>query len=309
MTQPMTLTLRASVGRRARRSRRWWHWWRAGMTGGLIGLLLGALAGCTANTRPGGYDCVNSLGGCFTLLALSSLHKDASGVPDLDGTTITGVASQIEVVPLHCDAACRASSGDPARPGFIATYLQVWEQDNGAFIRLGYRTNASGDEEFFEEYAGPGIAFTSFTFALTGVSAGGEGYYGQFSIAAENGVDTSCICLVDDWVVRGDRMGVLLLAQRLPFTTKAFTPNYLYFVQQVWGKSGASADYTTFERNYYGETEIYAFAAPDWHYLRHDGVPPIEHGTAAHPSFGNWTFSPSADSTGGVYHLYCCAPL
>jgi hypothetical protein len=318
MTHPSTIqttnaTSDMPVGRRSRSV------WRSGVIGLM---LLGALAGCAGTPRPGGYDCVNTLGGCFTLLALGSMHKDASGAPDLDGTTITGAASEIQVVPLSCDAACRASSGDTTRPGYIANYIQLWEQDNGAFIRLGYRTNDKGEEWYFDEYGIPGTSFTSQVLAPTHVDPGATSDFPavQLNIGSVFGASlgdcggTIPLCFTDSWtasvVLPG---GGGSYDATTSFTTEGFKPNWLYYTQQIWGTSGATAGYATFERNQYGE-KLVSFisgvpSGPDWHYLRHDGSPPAEHGTATHPSFGNWSFNPSADSTGGVYYLYCCAPL
>jgi hypothetical protein len=94
----------------------------------------------------------------------------------------------------------------------------------------------------------------------------------------------------------------------------SFAPTTIHFTQRVYGTSGASAGYATFDNSKYGNTLVSTFpgssvTAPNWQYFKHDGVPPSEHGTATHPSFGNWTFSPTADSRGGSYHLYCCSPL
>jgi len=121
---------------------------------GLISLVICTLlAGCEIASRPGGYSCT---GGCWTVQQLSYSHTDASGARDLDGPRITGVSSNLLLAPLTCDDACRASSGDLANPGFIATYVCLYDTDNKAWACVGYRTDAGGAQEYFVWYQVPG---------------------------------------------------------------------------------------------------------------------------------------------------------
>jgi hypothetical protein len=92
---------------------------RRGATIWLVCLAMAAVvlacdAGLPSQTGPVGYDCVKTIWGCTADLELNVAHKDADGKHDLPADFLGGW-SDLLVVPLSCDANCRASGGDPMK--------------------------------------------------------------------------------------------------------------------------------------------------------------------------------------------------
>jgi hypothetical protein len=276
-------------------------------------LLCIVMTGC-AETRPGGYSCT---GGCWTLLQLTHSHTDGTGEPDLDGARITGASSDIQVVPLSCDSSCRGSSGDPAHPGFIATELCLYQLDNKAWACIGYRTGEVGNEEYFAWYQVPGKTNTKVLLGAAKPAADSSGIYPYTTFAISSGISVSggcgLVCISGGWEVDIFPSGASAISYALPFSLTDFQPTHIQYTQYIYGTSGATAGYTLFTNNQYGDKLVDFLVGtgsqrPNWHPIKHDGVLSPT-GTSSSPSFAGWGFNPGADISGGMFYIYCCKHL
>jgi hypothetical protein len=262
------------------------------------------LAGCSpspgGSTRPGGYNCVNNLAGCYTLLSLSATHINGDGKPDIPGDPIFA-ESDLFITPLSCDLACQKSSGT-ATPGFIADYLQLWDSKTGWFIRAGYETTPSGSEYFVQYWLGNlKVPTGTVQFGLTGVEPGYVlGPKGYPLVTFDIGPFTPGTMAV---VVYKQSLANLIGTWAVGST--AFHPDYVFYVQQVYGTGGASAKASGFVNNYvYTSPDEVAFDAV----LGENGTPPFPIQTADHPSNALWAISPHNSSSGGYFWVACCQP-
>jgi hypothetical protein len=277
-----------------------------------------ALAGCSPSpgggTRPGGYTCVNNLGGCYTLLSLSATHLNGDGKPDIPDDPIYAV-SDLFITPLSCDMACQKSSGT-ATPGFIANYLQLWDSKTGWFIRVGYETTPGGSQYFAQYWLGDlKIPTATLEFGPTGVEPGyvlgNKGYpLVTFQVGPsvgdvpDNQVKLPATPLIWNLQVWNQSSKVFLGT----FSTTGgtlFHPDYVFYVQQVYGTSGAAAKASGFVNNsIYTLLGENAFDAV----LGENGTPPFPIQTVDHPTNALWAISPHNSSTGGFFWVACCQP-
>jgi hypothetical protein len=270
------------------------------------------LAGCAIGPRPGGYSCAGASGGCWTQLLLTHSHTDASGAPDLDGPRITGVSTHLLLAPLTCDDACRASTGDIAKPGFIATEVCLYDSDTKAWACTGYRTDAGGGQQYFVWYAVPGTKSVVVPLASTPPSPD-AGKYAHAIVTITSASDSSSGTGV--WLVfveshPAGTSSYFVYDYLLPFNLSTFQPTIIQYTQLISGTSGATSGAAIFTNNMYGSTLAHDGASPtslspDWKVLQHDGVIPAT-GTATSPSMAEWAPSPSSSSYGGKFVVWCC---
>ncbi len=277
----------------------------------LIGLVICTLlTGCGAGTTSVSYSCK---GGCWTVLQLSHDHTDASGAPDLDAARLTGASSYIYPARLFCDDACRASSGDIANPGYIATVLCLYQADTGAWACTGYRTDAAGAEQYFVWYQVPGEKNVVVFLGSVPVTPGCFGIalsYVAFSISSYFGLDAPD----GRWSVNIFPNACFdPITFTLPFKFLDFQPTAIQYTQFIAGTRGAAADIAVFTSNAYGVTMDHVYGSitdfeTKWQTLKHDGVLSAT-GTATNPSFAEWFPTPSSSTYGGRYFVSCCTRL
>jgi len=306
---------------RDRRDRPAPHAGMPGMAGGRLcrRLLVGAaltmtLAGCGGAPRPSGYNCVNGSGGGYSQLTLSHAHTDPrTGAPDLTADPISvGVA--MNVVPLSCDAACQASSGDTTRPGYIGNFLVMYDGATGDYIRVGYMSYVA-HAHYVLQYqlhdVGGGTPVTRLL-ARTNVDPGFSGSYPL--VYFRNGTDTLAPGGYAEGAIQGSDGSVVDTGGAL---TTMFHPTFILLVQLIWGHSGASAPFAPVTLIQYATTiTISVCGTPptlcfmeDWRYLSQDGALPGPGGTADVPSYAGWYVRPSSSSGGrfgGIYYMGCC---
>jgi hypothetical protein len=247
------------------------------------------------------------------VLQLTHTHTDTSGAPDLDGSPILGVQSDVLVAPLTCDAACRASSGDAANPGFIADEICLYQSGSGAWACIGYRTDPAGVEQYFVWYAEPGKKDVTVFLDATPPSPDEKGVYPHALIYLFTYVSLDHLggweALIQS-VSPNHLSEDELLGYDLPFTAADFQPTAIQYTQFIAGTSGATAGYALFTQNYYSVTvqhpadEPLTFI-PKWQPFAHNGVLGAT-GTATSPGYAGWSLSPTKSATGGSYYVYCC---
>jgi hypothetical protein len=271
--------------------------------GAVITLLLLAigLAGCGGKANPNGYNCVNNQGGCIEQVVLDKANGDFNqGNPWY-------VNSYVQVVPLTCDQACRASSGNPNLTGYLVNYVSL-QDANGRFIQAGYFTDAAGQSQYFYEAALPGKAVIFSPVGLTHVDPGFQGKYPYVSIvidAALDKADPNTPVWYVEMVVSYPAVAILFFS----LGHADFVPTKLVMGQQVWGKSGATAIEALFAYTGYDTTPWNAQGGPNYRNLSTDGV--VTLGGGAPPPYANWVVKPTNDvnGTGGLFFTECCLPL
>jgi hypothetical protein len=261
------------------------------------------LAGCDIASRPGGYSCMS---GCRTQAILIHSHTDSSGVPDLDGPLSTGISSDLLLAPLSCDGACRASSGDFANPGFIATYMCLDNTGNLAWACVGYRTDAGGAQQYIVWYQVPGARNVIVVLGSTPPSPY-AGKYAHAILTITSAADSSVgkgIWLVFVESHPAGTSSFFIFDYVLLFDLTTFLPTLIQYTQFIFGASGATSGAAIFANNMYGSTPT--SLSPEWKALQHDGVLSAT-GTATNPSAAEWTPPPSRSTSGGKFVVWCCA--
>jgi hypothetical protein len=271
--------------------------------GTLVLALALLLAGCSegGSTRTGGYTCVAAPQqyGCWTQLSISPTHLNPDGHTDIPAVPLN-VQSDLWVVPVTCDAACQASSGSGNPPGYIANFIQLWQQSTGWFIRAGYETTAGGTQYFAQYWLGD-VSPPSGNLYLgpTHVDSGFLGAYPSTTIV----IAKTYASPNPQWVVGmspGYPAGASLLEDMIG--ASGFQPNWVFYGQVVYGTSGATAKLAIFTNN-----EIDTGERPQA--LREDGTPPGTIDTADHPADAEWYIHPGGVGYGGMFYVSCCQPF
>jgi hypothetical protein len=282
---------------------------RAATRGLTLALLLALLlAGCSigGTTRPGGYTCVGppSPYGCWTLLSITPTHLNPDGNVDIPGDPVR-VNSDVLVAPLACDAACQASSGGGGTTaGYIANVMELLQQSNNWFIRVGYETTAGGTQYFLQYYL-PDVSPPNINtyLAATQIEPGFTGSE-PFSALDIGKSYLSPPPASPEWVATV-MPGYPPSAFQLSHTigTSAFQPDHMYYGQVVYGTSEATALIAVFTNNFIG-------TGTSSQYLLEDGTPPGTVRTADHPTDAGWLIHPSTSATshGGEFYVSCCQP-
>jgi hypothetical protein len=263
----------------------------------LVGALL--LAGCSAggSTRPGGYQCAapQSPYGCYTQLVISHSHLNPDSNPDIPADPVAA-ESDMMIVPLTCDPACQASSGGGNPPGYIANFIQLYQQSAGWYIRIGYITTPSG-LQYFIQYEIPGVYNNQFVQYYLGAPSPNYGYTTMLI-----GVSVDIPGDTHQWVEFIAPGGVVSSSGVIGVSD--FQPDYLFYGQVVYGTSGATAQFSVLTNNYVF-TKPYTFPNQ---FLMEDASPPATVRTVDHPTDAGWFFKASASSNGGMFYLSCCQP-
>jgi hypothetical protein len=268
---------------------------------GALGLTLALLlAGCTAggSTRPGGYQCVTAVGGCWTLLSITPTHHNPDGHADIPGNPLFA-SSDLLVTPLTCDAACQSSSGGGSNPpGYIANFMQMSQSSNNWFIRAGYETTPGGTQYFMQYYLGD--VNPPYGNAYLGPTHIDSGFTGNYPYAT--------ITIGDDFLpnpVHPSPQGwfvAMFSASNYTIGGSRFQPDYVFYGQVVYGTSGATARLAAFTNNWIN------VGGPAAQALQEDGTPPGTVRTVDHPSDAGWLIHPASSTTGGMFYVSCCQP-
>jgi hypothetical protein len=271
----------------------------------LVTTLTSCDLGLGGSTGLGSYNCVNMIGGCYNGLVLSVTHLGPKGKPDLP-TDLDGAVTDLLLVPLSCDTACRDSSGPGNPPGYIANFLVLRDDTTGAFIRVGYMTTTSGTNHYFMQYYLPDIAtIPNLTkdFGPTGIDPGfaGSSPYTEFWIT--HSFEQFWFIWIVPLTPDAHPTGGQEYSEEIGPTL--FRPTQIRYVQLIWGRSGAVAPLAVFTNNYYRSY----FANPNPPYdvvVSADGVPFGPGGTPSQPTLAQWLNPPSNASNGGAFAVQCC---
>jgi hypothetical protein len=280
-------------------------------------LLTLALAACGGESATSPYDCINATGGCYNYAQLSQ----SNGV-----FTRTPVAfyTDLDVVPLTCDSACRASSGNLTTPGYISNYVTLFDASGTYFIRAGYYT-FNGHDTYFYDSRLPGQAYSTHplgdthigpnppaadypdTWTSTGVrfdktSGTSPGWYVTFHLRHD-----AAMGAVGDhsFAVTGPS-----------FILTSFQPYRVTMGQLLYGHSGATAIFASFANNQVAYDTLCipgplgTSCANLYGQLTGDGSVVPQPSPGVPPPYANWIVRPSAhNSNGGVFYTECCRPL
>jgi hypothetical protein len=295
-----------------------WRLLSVAATGTLLLAII--LAGCTfspsvAPAQPAApYPCAPTP--CANTVTIDPLVGLA---PDLQ---LTSVSTDMDVVPLACDPACQASTGVPAT-GNVINYIALFDASATHFIRIGYMVNAGRDVYFYqavlpgqapsfqtplgETEIGPGYPDT---YTNTGMliseqrNAGGGGHwYLTFTLrhAAQMG-----------------GMGVHTYAVTGPsFALSSFAPRRMVMGQTIFGHSGVTAQFASFDNIQYSAVSTVHTCLPpattcaySWGAVTQDGTVAGQPTGSVPPPYAGWLFPPSRarNNAGGVFYTECCRP-
>jgi hypothetical protein len=214
--------------------------------------------------------------------------------------------TQLQVVPLTCDNACRASSGDPNHVGGIANFIGL--DDGGAhWIRIGYGTDNAGHPEYWHDFALPNLPYTSTLDGLTHVETGFVGKIPYANLLIEAVADQGNLN-TPLWYAYIYTTYPVVNTMFFKLGHADFVPTRLILGQVLWGKSGANAiealyAYTSYETTPWN-AQVFV-AVP----LTTNGI--VSPLAGAPPPYANWVVKPTNDVqvSGGLFFTECCAPL
>jgi hypothetical protein len=265
-----------------------------------------ALAGCSngGSTVPGGYHCTapQHQYGCYTQIAFAHSHINPDSNPDIPADPV-GSQSDLYMVPLTCDPACQASSGGGNPPGYIANFIQLWQQSGGWFMRIGYETTPSG-LQFFLQYMLPGVnngQYANMFLGTPSISSNPSAWHYATMFIGLISPDPLSPDAQWEAFLRPDPQtftGVGALGQ----TT--FHPDHVFYGQAIYGTSGATAQLSFFANN-----SIFTSPFTTGHeteLLTEDGTPPAVVQTVDNPTDAGWFIKASASSSGGMFRISCC---
>jgi hypothetical protein len=275
----------------------------------LFAVLATLLAGCTVggSTFPGGYHCTapQNPSGCYTQISFTHSHTNQDNNPDIAGDPKYAY-SNLLVVPLSCDAACKASSGQGNPPGGMGNFLEMYQPNGGWYIRLGYST-AFG-LSYYLQYRLPGVNNGQFTQVILGPAPTGNGGntidYKYALVAMGVLGQQTFFGTTGDWVaiIEPPYGPNGYLWEDLGPST--FSPTTVFYGQFVYGTSGAKAELAFFANNNiltapYSAQNLQQF-------VTEDGSPPSDTQSVDHPTDASWLFKPTQSSTGGMFRIACC---
>jgi len=291
------LLARALVQNRTRRHLRW------------IAIILAALAlpgallaGCSGggSSFPGTYQCTAPQHpvGCATTITFTHSHINPDTKPDIAANPL-GIYSQVLLVPLTCDAACQASSGNGNPPGFISNYVEL-SQVSGGYLRVGYTTTPNG-MHYFLQYFLPSVNNGQYTYQNLAPASPGNGPYGYATFDVGKLPNGTQIGNPGDWLViittpQNDGGGAWVnLGQA------TFAPDHVAYGQFIYGTSGATGLLAAFVNN-----NIMTVKWGVQEFVTEDGVPPSPVHTVDHPTDAGWLIPATKSSSGGMFYVSCC---
>jgi hypothetical protein len=236
-------------------------------------------------------------------LVLSHNHLNPDGHADIPDMLLR-VTTDLLVVPLTCDAACAASTGNPRYPGFIANILQLYESSNRAAIRVGYETTPGGGVQYFYQYYLPDHTPPAATVFVepTGID----------SSVAPNSYPFVRIGISSEQIPNGPGPGLWgvsfcpdchehVLGGFL--ANVSFHPDHVQFLQEVFGTRDATAPAAIFTN-----IQIDAYLASG-SLLTEPGMVTHPVATVDQPTFAGWLEPPDATTYGGSFLVSCCQLL
>jgi len=271
-------------------------------------LLAALLAGC-AGPPLGSYHCTAPQHpvGCATVITFSHAHINPDSKPDIANNP-RGLFSDMFIVPLTCNPACQASSGNGNPPGFISNYLELIQQNGGWYLRMGYTTTPTG-LQYFVQFQMQGINSGQFTYMNLGAAVTGAGpntdtpYRFAHVIVGVFGVD-SIYGHAGDWFALFEPSYGPQFLYGVNLGPSIFNPTHAAFGQFIYGTSGATGLLAFFANNNIFATPFSAFHLQE--IFTEDGSPPGVIQTVDHPSDARWFFPATKSSSGGMFYVSCC---
>jgi hypothetical protein len=256
------------------------------------------------------YQCVNTPTACYHTVRFD---QDTGQGGEFSQPLLEAYTA-MDVVPLTCDSACQASTGDPQKLGAIMNYIVLFDASGKNFIRMGYTTHNGKDVYFYDSIL-PG---QSYSLHLLGDTEIGPGYPDTFTNTGMNiGASSAQGNQPIAWFVIFGLKHAAQMGAPGEYTYQVSAPGFdptsfavarLVMGQYLYGTSGATAVFAGFAHTGYAQVGCACGGSPTG-----DGQIVAQPAANVPPPYAAWLVKPSSNqpyiTQGGFFYTECCQPI